>query len=102
MKLPVADIIDWDVDNWSRCLPFWHPWVAGLNTESSRVLVLGERKGGLSLWLALLGFSPICTDYRLPSHEAKALHQQWKVSERVTYAAVNVFDMPYLRTRSTS
>jgi len=95
VTLPVAEIISWDVANWSHCLSYWQPWVEPLDRTSSRVLVLGERSGGISLWFALLGFDVICSDYRLPGDDVRQFHQRWLVQERVTYAAVDMFSIPF-------
>jgi SAM-dependent methyltransferase len=91
--LPVADIIGWDVANWGQCLPFWEPWVAGFDRSSSRVLVIGDRHGGISLWLALLGFDVLCTDYEVPGDSARTLHERWRVGSRMSYSAVDAFDI---------
>ena len=91
--VPVDDIIGWDVTNWSQCLPFWEPWVADLDRRTSQVMVLGDRHGGISLWLALLGFSVRCTDYDVPGDTARSLHIRWGVEDKVSYEAVDAFDI---------
>jgi SAM-dependent methyltransferase len=92
--IPVADIIGWDVANWSGCLTYWQPWL-GQPGVGTRVLVLGERNGGISLWFALQGFEVLCTDYRLPGDGARELHERWQVTGRMTYAEVDVFKIPW-------
>jgi SAM-dependent methyltransferase len=89
------DIIGWDVRNWSGCLRYWQPWLNGLDTKTARILVLGERNGGISLWFAKLGFEVLCTDYRPPNAEVRLLHQRWEVQERITYASADIFKLAY-------
>jgi len=88
------DIIEWDIPNWSRVLPFWERWLPPKSDEC-RILTLGERNGGLSLWLALLGYRVIYTDVHEPSQKALALHRKYGVQERITYEVADVFQMPY-------
>lgn len=94
-KVVLNDVIEWDVGNWSRALSYWNPVVASLHAESSQVLCLGERNGGLSLWFALQGFKVVCSDFGAPSEKAKALHESYHVSDKIEYADVNVFSIPY-------
>jgi SAM-dependent methyltransferase len=91
----LKDIIEWDVRNWSHCLDFWVPVVQTIEPASASVLTIGERNGGISLWLALQGFSVICTDLGGPTPRARELHQEYEVSTRVSYADVSVFSLPY-------
>lgn len=50
MKLPIEEIIEWDVNNWSKTLIFWaKQFPPNLNSDS-KILLLGERNGGLTLW----------------------------------------------------
>lgn len=93
--VPLDDIFEWDVDNWSKCLPYWAPWLTRLDRNTTHILALGERAGGLSLYFALQGFHVLCTDYHLPSERVRLLHARWGVQERMTYAAVNAFHIPY-------
>ncbi len=91
----LKDIIEWDVRSWSRCLDFWAPVVRLQDTNSAQVLTVGERNGGISLWFALQGFNVICTDRGGPTRQASELHRRYGVSDRVAYADVNIFSMPY-------
>lgn len=91
----LKDIIEWDVGSWSHCLDFWAPVIQRMEPASTRILTVGERNGGISLWLALQGFSVICTDLGGPTKRARELHHEYEVSDRVTYADINVFSMPY-------
>ena len=93
--LPLDDIFEWDVDNWSKCLPYWEPWLTRLDRDTARILALGERNGGLSLWFALQGFKVLCTDYYMPGEVARLSHARWMVQDRISYAAVDAFNIPY-------
>ena len=93
--LPLDEIFEWDVDNWSKCLPYWEPWLTGLDRDTARILTLGERNGGLSLWFALQGFKVLCTDYNIPGKGAQLSHERWMVQDRISYAAVDAFKVPY-------
>lgn len=80
----VQDIIQWDVKNWRRALSFWEE-----NFEikpGMRVLALGERGGGISLFFALKGCEVVCTDYRNFPDTTVGLHKSYGVSEHITYA----------------
>ena len=94
-RLLLRDVIEWDVRSWSPCLDFWVPAIQRMEPASTRVLAVGERNGGISLWFALQGFNVICTDYGGPTAQACELHQKYKVSNRVSYADINLFSMPY-------
>ncbi len=93
--MPVDAIIEWDVRNWSRCLSFWIPALARLDRETARVLALGERNGGVSLWFALQGFHVICSDFGGPTAKAQSLHREFGVSSLVNYADIDVFAIPF-------
>ncbi len=88
----VRAVIAWDVRNWSRVLPFWQPHIQAAPTTA---LAIGERGGGLSLWLALQGIQVVCTDLGVPVEPARALHRRYGVSDLVTYADVDVMSMDY-------
>ena len=81
--LPLDDIFEWDVANWSKCLPYWEPWLTRLDKDTARILALGERDGGLSLWFALQGFKVLCTDYHIPGELARLSHERWMVQDRI-------------------
>jgi SAM-dependent methyltransferase len=92
---PFQACLEWDVANWSVCLEQWEPALDGYSPETSSVLALGERNGGLSLWFALQGYRVICTDRAGPTPAARALHREYGVEELITYDSVDVFQMPY-------
>lgn len=85
----IKDIIEWDVPNWSSILDTWYPIVSKLSPDA-KILAVGERNGGLSLWLALAGYKVDCTDRVEPTEIAKTLHKKYNVSDRVTYKTIDV------------
>ena len=85
----VEEIIEWDVETWSAALPFWISRSEIRDTKGRRALELGARHGGLSLWLAVQGFSVVCSDVEKPGPRAIALHESYGVANRVTYAQVD-------------
>lgn len=89
MKLPVADIIEWDVLNWSQLIRFWTPVIEQL-PRNSNVLAIGERNGGLSTWLALLGHNVVCTDRDFPTQKAKNDHGRLGLTEKISYASLDI------------
>lgn len=92
----LQDVIEWDVYNWSKVLDHWALEITKeKGTEHRKVLCLGERNGGLSLWFALQGFDVICSDYGGLRKEAKAMHERYGVSHKIDYADVSIFEIPY-------
>lgn len=83
-----ADIVQWDIENWSKCLNFWNN-NADLNA-SKKVLALGEREGGLSLYFALNGHETICSDYNPMPDTTKKMHEEYGVSNKITYAEIDM------------
>lgn len=89
MDLPIKDIIEWDILNWSQVIKEWAPIIEQL-PQNSRVLTIGERDGGLSLWMALLGFEVTCTDRVGPTEGAGKLHEKYGVKDKVTYKELDI------------
>ncbi|MEZ5017506.1 MAG: methyltransferase domain-containing protein [Flavipsychrobacter sp.] len=89
LNIPVAEIIEWDILNWSQIIPEWTPIVEKLPRDG-KVLAVGERDGGLSLWLALLGFNVTCTDRIGPTEDAGKLHKKYGVADKVTYDELDI------------
>lgn len=90
----LKDIIQWDVSNWKKALSFWDEHYK--ITPGMKVLALGEREGGLSLYFALMGCEVVCTEYREFPEETKRMHEKYGVSSKITYALVDmrVLDFP--------
>lgn len=79
----LQDIFEWDVVNWSRSLNLWEPQLA--NKLSGEALTLGERGGGLSLYLAEKGFKVTCTDLREFPESTRQLHEKYQVQDLIDY-----------------
>ena len=79
----IKDVIQWDIKTWSKALPFWKKNFA-IKTDM-KALAIGEREGGISLWLALQGVSVVCTDYNDFPEETSQLHKRYNVSDRIHY-----------------
>lgn len=86
---PVQDIIEWDVRNWAQLLHYWQPVLEQLPRDS-RVLAIGERNGGLSLWLALMGFHVTCTDITDVAASARPLHEKYGVQNLIEYRQLDI------------
>lgn len=86
-KQIVSDIIEWDSVNWAKFLDFIDD--ANMDFQGKRVLALGERNGGMSLFFALRGAEVLCTDLKGPTEKARILHRKYGVDSRVRYAALD-------------
>ncbi|MHC1738777.1 MAG: cyclopropane-fatty-acyl-phospholipid synthase family protein [Ignavibacteriaceae bacterium] len=89
----IADIIQWDVTNWSRALSFWEENVDWSNVNHS--LEIGGKGGGLSLWVALHGKNTICSDLSDARVNAFDLHSKYKVTDKIKYEDINAASIPY-------
>ena len=89
-----ADVIEWDVENWSSALSFWRNH-STQPLKGCRALEIGSRHGGLSLWLALLGATVVCSDIAGPTDVAMRKHRQYGIEHRVRYEAINALELPY-------
>jgi len=89
-----ADIITWDVANWSRALDCWNR--ARIEPKpQAKALELGGRNGGLSLYLALKGYQVVCSDYWPPPPTSLGMMSRYEVQHRVTYARVNATQIAF-------
>ena len=89
------DIVQWDINNWSKALSFWEKEIEKTADKNNPILTLGERYGGLSLWLASNGYKNICSDYEVPESKAHELHKKYKVDDLITYKNIDIFNIPY-------
>jgi ubiquinone/menaquinone biosynthesis C-methylase UbiE len=88
----LLDIVQWDVKTWSRTLKFWEKHL-DFHTGLS-VLAIGEREGGLSLWLAKKGLKVNCTDYNAFPESTQKMHLENNVQELISYdQGVDVTDL---------
>jgi SAM-dependent methyltransferase len=90
---PLSAVFQWDVRTWSRALPLWEKHLP--HHRPARALAIGEREGGLSLWLAWQGLDVACTDLRPFPQETSALHQRHGVQARITYQQADVTALPF-------
>ncbi len=91
----LKDIIQWDTINWSKALDFWESKFEEVADKNTPILTLGERNGGLSLWLATNGYKNICSDIELPKNEVHKLHEKYHVQEFISYQNINIFNIPF-------
>jgi SAM-dependent methyltransferase len=82
------DVFQWDVATWSRALPLWLRWWP--DRALSNALAIGEREGGLSLWLASRGSQVLCTDIGPLPPGARALHERYGVIASIEYGIQDV------------
>lgn len=80
----LRDVLQWEVRSWSRALPLWQKHLP--ITRPLRALGIGEREGGLSLWMAAQGMDVVCSDLRPFPPATKALHERYGVQGSITYA----------------
>jgi 2-polyprenyl-3-methyl-5-hydroxy-6-metoxy-1,4-benzoquinol methylase len=89
----VNDIIQWDVNSWSKALYFWNEKLDFSNKNIG--LELGAKNGGLSLYLALNGLNTICSDYIDCTLIAKPLHEKYNVTSLINYETIDALNIPY-------
>ena len=89
-----SDVVQWDTVNWGKALEFWKPHFP--KDEALKVLDIGGRTGGLSLWFASMGHQVLCTDLRLPKDTAEALHLKHKVQDLITYATLDASNISHV------
>ncbi len=93
-KQLLKNIIEWDTVNWSNALRFWD--TACIDYKGKKVLDIGSRNGGLSLWFALKGAEVICSDLNGPSEQAKVLHRKYNVTDKIKYECIDATNIPYI------
>jgi len=89
----LADIIEWDVRNWSRAIDFWQRSVDWSRVETC--LELGGRQGGLSLWLALKNKKVVCSDVKDVQSTAPAHHRKYNLDSLIEYRDIDATQIPY-------
>jgi hypothetical protein len=87
----INTIIEWDVNNWSKLIKYWQPIVNSL-PKSAKILCIGERNGGLTLWLAMQGFNVVCTDRVYPTSKAIEIHKSYNVNNRIAYKEYDILE----------
>jgi SAM-dependent methyltransferase len=92
-RAPLSAIFQWEVRSWSRALPLWKEHLPA--HRPLKALGIGEREGGLSLWLAQEGIDATCTDLNEFPAETRDLHERWAVKDRISYARADTTELPY-------
>lgn len=87
------DIIQWDIYNWSKAIEYWDKKVSF--KKGNKVLALGEREGGLSLWLALKGLDVTCTDYKEFKQTPLDLHKKYNIEGNISYKKADAKNLPF-------
>ena len=86
--LSIEDFVEWDVENWSRALNFWLQELPSSGKEffnGKRVLEVGARNGGLTLWFASQGAYVVSTDLKGPTDTARRRHRDAGLGHRIEY-----------------
>jgi SAM-dependent methyltransferase len=78
------EIFQWEVRSWSRAMPLWQEHIPP--DRPLRALGIGEREGGLSLWLAAQGIDVVCSDLNAFPETTRQLHERHSVQQHMTYA----------------
>jgi len=89
----LRDIFQWEVRSWSRALPLWERHIPERRPLSA--LGIGEREGGLSLWLATKGIEVTCTDLHPFPPATRELHQRHGVTGLIRYAQADATALPF-------
>lgn len=94
-EYPLQDTIQWDCQNWGKALPHWEKVLPNEESPSITILAIGERHGGLSLWLAGRKINNVCSDYHMEFSKARDLHKKYAVEQFVTYQKADIFNLPF-------
>jgi ubiquinone/menaquinone biosynthesis C-methylase UbiE len=88
--------MEWDVETWGRALIFWTKIIEKQGPKLSKGLEIGSRHGGLSWFFAQkYGSQMCCTDYDLPSEQAKLLHQKSGMENLISYQQADATRLPF-------
>lgn len=92
----MADIVEWDCINWARAIKYWDDSLLGDfgDMHSKKVLDIGGRNGGLSLYWALRGADVECTDLNFEALErAQSLHKKYNIEGRIKYSTLDIKEL---------
>jgi SAM-dependent methyltransferase len=93
IPIHAREVFQWEVRTWSRAWPLWERHLP--THRPARALGIGEREGGLSLWLATRGFHVHCTDLHPFPATTFALHARHLDPGRITYGQEDVLHLPH-------
>lgn len=88
----IKDIINWDVETWKEILPFIEKQLTHYDKNTAQCIEIGSREGGISLWMAMKGYSITCSDIHYDLEEAKKLHTRYGVEQKVQYKKVDLLE----------
>lgn len=83
--------LEWDYYAWGEALKYWDS-ILPSDLSGKKVLELGGRHGGLSLFFARKGATVICSDLHGPSVDAKNLHKNFP---NISHEAIDATNIPY-------
>ncbi|HET9031247.1 MAG TPA: class I SAM-dependent methyltransferase [Candidatus Aquilonibacter sp.] len=89
-----ADVLKWDVGNWSAALPYWERH-GRLADGPLDCLEIGANQGGLSAWLATHGHHVLCSDLERCEAGARPLIERHGLLENVRFADIDATEIPY-------
>jgi 2-polyprenyl-3-methyl-5-hydroxy-6-metoxy-1,4-benzoquinol methylase len=91
-----ADILMWDVVNWSNALRYW-TCTSAIPIANACALEIGASdNGGLSLWLAEQGARIVCSDrYHYWIVQSRMRHASFPIASSIQYQVVDVTALPY-------
>lgn len=89
----LSDILQWDIQSWSKALQYWEDHVDWQSINHA--LELGGRQGGLSLWLATRNKQVICSDLHHVQEVAEALHIKYIFCNSISYEDIDASAIPY-------
>ncbi len=97
MDIPLKDILNWDISNWSQALNFWETEITHITKSEQKLeiaLELGGREGGLSLWLSQFCNKVVCSDLENTEKTAKVLHDKYQINN-ISYQNISALEIPY-------
>lgn len=87
------DVLEWDVKNWKYAIIHWEKY--SFNYQGKRILCVGEKNGGLTLYYALKGASVVCTDLNGVTEEAKKKHAAYGLTSTIEYRQADILNLPF-------
>jgi SAM-dependent methyltransferase len=89
-----ADVLKWDVGNWSAALDYWERH-GSIERSGLECLEIGANEGGLSAWLASRGHRVLCSDLEGCERIARPLMERHGLADRVTFEDIDATSIPY-------
>lgn len=90
------DVLEWDIENWSRAVGFWESLGQLEDIKGKEVLDIGGKNGGISLYWSLKGAHVVCSDIDEKNFtKARQLHQKYGVDKQIKYEIVDALNMSY-------